>query len=92
MDIKVLGIGPGQTVCSLARLDTAGAVVFRKHLQRHRLLDFLDKLPTCVVAPEACSGAPHIGRFCIPMKLNRRNYNKRPESHHNPNFPHGGVM
>ncbi|WP_272010034.1 hypothetical protein [Roseovarius sp. ZX-A-9] len=44
MDIKVLGIDLGKTVCSLAGLDEAGAVVFRKRLQRHRLLDFLDGL------------------------------------------------
>lgn len=65
MDIKVLGIDLGKTVCSLAGLDEAGAVVFRKRLQRHRLLDFLATLPPCVVAMEACGGAHHIGRFCL---------------------------
>lgn len=65
MDIKVLGIDLGKTVCSLAGLDEAGAVVFRKRLQRHRLLDFLDGLSPCVVAMEACGGAHHIGRFCL---------------------------
>src|SRR6056297_4163185 len=65
MDIKVLGIDLGKTVCSLAGLDEAGAVVFRKRLQRHRLLGFLDTLPPCVVAMEACGGAHHIGRFCL---------------------------
>ena len=65
MDIKVLGIDLGKTVFSLAGLDEAGAVVFRKRLQRHRLLDFLDKLPPCIVAMEACGGAHHIGRFCL---------------------------
>lgn len=65
MDIKVLGIDLGKTVCSLAGLDEAGAIVFRKRLQRHRLLDFLDKLPPCIVAMEACGGAHHIGRFCL---------------------------
>jgi len=64
MDIKVLGIERGKTVCSLAGRDEAGAVVFRKHLQRHRLLDFLYGLSPCVVAMEACGGAHHIGRFC----------------------------
>ena len=65
MDIEVLGIDLGKTVCSLAGLDAAGAVVFRKRLQRHRLLDFLEELRPCVVAMEACGGAHHIGRFCL---------------------------
>lgn len=65
MDIKVLGIDLGRTVCSLAGLDEAGAVMFRRRLQRHRLLDFLKGLPPCVVAMEACGGAHHIGRFCV---------------------------
>ncbi|MBV7410705.1 hypothetical protein [Maritimibacter sp. DP1N21-5] len=56
MDIKVLGIDFGKTFCSLAGLDGAGAIVFRKRLQRHRLQDFLT-LPPRVVAKEACGGA-----------------------------------
>ncbi len=68
MDIKVLGIDLGKTVCSLAGLDEAGTVVFRKRLQRHRLLDFLATLPPCVVAMEACGGAHHIGRFCLEKR------------------------
>ncbi|MEO9517348.1 MAG: IS110 family transposase [Paracoccaceae bacterium] len=65
MDIAVLGIDLGKTICSLAGLDATGAVVFRKRLQRHRLLDFLEDLAPCVVAMEACGGAHHIGRFCV---------------------------
>lgn len=45
MDIKVLGLDLSKAVCSLAGLDEAGAIVFHKRLQRHRLPDFLDKLP-----------------------------------------------
>ena len=40
MGIEVLGIDLGNTVCSLTGLDTTGAVVYRKRLQRHQLLDF----------------------------------------------------
>jgi hypothetical protein len=56
MDIKVLGIDLGKTVYSLAGLDEAGAVVFRKRLQRHRLQDFLGTLPPCVVAWKPAAG------------------------------------
>jgi transposase len=63
MDIEVSGIDLGKTVCSLAGLDATGAVIYRKRFQRHRLLDFLERLRPCVVAMEACGGAHHIGRF-----------------------------
>lgn len=65
MRLKVLGIDLGKTVCSLAGLDEAGAIVFRKRLQRHRLLGFLATLSPCVVAVEACGGTHHTGRFCL---------------------------
>jgi len=65
MEIAILGIDLGKTVCSVAGLDGTGAVVLRKRIQRFRLLDFLAKLPACVVAMEACGGAHHIGRFCL---------------------------
>lgn len=64
MDIMVLGIDLGTTVCSLAGLDGVGAVIFRKRIQRHRLRSFLASLPPCIVAMEACGGAHHVGRFC----------------------------
>lgn len=65
MDIKVLVIDLGKPVCSFAGLDDAGAVVFRKRLQRHRLPGLPDTLPPRVAAMEACGGAYHIGRFCL---------------------------
>jgi len=65
MDIAVIGIDLGKTVCNLVGMDDRGAVVLRRRLQRFRLLDFLAKLPPCIVAMEACGGAHHIGRFCI---------------------------
>ncbi|MBY8978264.1 hypothetical protein KHP62_20805 [Rhodobacteraceae bacterium NNCM2] len=65
MAINVLGIDLGKTVCNHAGLDEVGAVVFRKRLQRHRLLGFLDKVPPCVIAMEACGGAHHIGRHFL---------------------------
>ena len=65
MDIAVLGIDLGKTACSLAGLDSDGAVVLRKRIQRHRLLDFLADLPPCIVAMEACGGAHHLGHFCV---------------------------
>jgi transposase len=65
MDIAVLAIDLGKTVCSLAGVDGTGAVVLRKRVQRFRLLEFLARLAPCVVAMEACGGAHHVGRFCL---------------------------
>lgn len=65
MDIEILGIDLGKTICSLAGLDTIGAVVYRKRLQRDRLLEFLEGLDPCILAMEACGGAQHIDRFCL---------------------------
>jgi len=53
-----LGSDLGKTVCSLAGLDATGAVIFRKRVQRLRLLDFWATLPSCAVAMEVCDGAP----------------------------------
>lgn len=67
MGIEVLGIDLKTTVCSLAGLDAKGAVVYRTHLQRQRLLDFLEGLDPCIVAMKASGGAHHIGSFSIPQ-------------------------
>ncbi len=70
MDIKVLGIDLGKTVCSLAGLDEAGAVVFRKRLQWHRLLDFLSTLPPC--AARCPSAIAILARFASSLQRRRR--------------------
>lgn len=71
MDIAVLAIDLGKTVCNLAGVDCTGAVVVRRRVQRFRLLEFLAQLPTCVVAMEACGGAHHVGRFCFSSVTSR---------------------
>jgi len=53
MGIEVLGIDLGKTVSSLTGLDTTDAIVYRKRLQRHRFLNFLEGLDPCIVAMEA---------------------------------------
>lgn len=63
MSIFVLGIDLGKNVCSLVGLDEAGAVVLRRRLRRDGVADFVGKLPSCVVAMEACCGAHHLGRL-----------------------------
>ena len=44
------------------RLDDAGGVVVRRRMRRETVIAFAGKLPSCVVAMEACCGAHHMGR------------------------------
>jgi transposase len=62
MTIATVGIDLGKNSCSLAALDATGAVVLRRRMSRDKLVRFLERLPPCVVAMEACCGAHHLGR------------------------------
>ena len=63
MAIAIVGIDLGKNSCSLAALDSSGAVVLRRRLSRAKLVAFVGGLPACVVAMEACCGAHHLGRM-----------------------------
>jgi len=60
--IAVLGIDLGKNRCSLAGLDSSGAVVLRRKITRESMVEFTATLPPCVVAMEACCGAHFLGR------------------------------
>jgi transposase len=60
--IAVLGIDLGKNSCSLAGLDSTGAVVMRRKMTREGVMAFTAALPACVVAMEACCGAHFLGR------------------------------
>lgn len=60
--IATLGIDLGKNSCSLAGMDTSGAVVLRRRMTREGLIKFAAELPSCVVAMEACCGAHYFGR------------------------------
>jgi transposase len=63
MSIVILGVDLGKNACSVVGVDAAGAVVMRRSMRRQTLIDFVGKLPACVVAMEACCGAHHLGRL-----------------------------
>ena len=63
MKVAVLGIDLGKNVCSVVGFDAAGAVVLRRRVRRDKLIDLVGKLPSCIVAMEACCGAHHLSRF-----------------------------
>ena len=63
MQIAVLGIDLGKNSCSLAGLDTTGAVVKRRRMRPESIPAFTKTMQPCVVAMEACCGAHHLGRL-----------------------------
>lgn len=63
MTVVILGVDLGKNSCSVVGVDAAGAVVIRRSMRRQTLIDYVLKLPTCVVAMEACCGAHHLGRL-----------------------------
>lgn len=63
MAIVVLGIDLGKNSCSLVGLDGMGSVILRRRLRRELVAGFVEGLPHCVVAMEACCGAHHLGRI-----------------------------
>ena len=63
MSIVILGVDLGKNACSVVGVDAAGAVVVRRSMRRQSLIDYVAKLPACVIAMEACCGAHHMGRL-----------------------------
>lgn len=63
MQISILGIDIGKNSCSVVGVDDRGAVVLRRTMRRQTLIDFVEKLPACVIAMETCCGAHHLGRL-----------------------------
>src|SRR6516165_5378496 len=63
MAIVILGIDLGKNICSLVGVNEDGAVVLRRRMRRQTVLTFAAKLPSCVVAMEACCGPYHLGRL-----------------------------
>ena len=62
MNIVVLGIDLGKTLCSLVGLDREGAVVLRRRIRRASLTAFVEKQSHCIIGMEACCGAHHLAR------------------------------
>src|SRR4051794_14133475 len=60
--IAVLGIDLGKNSCSLAGLDSSGAVVLRRKIRREGVIAFTAALPACAIPMEACYGAHFLGR------------------------------
>jgi len=62
MQISILGIDLGKNSCSVVGLDAGGKAVLRRAMRRETVIAFCSKLPSCIIAMEACCGAHHMGR------------------------------
>jgi len=62
MDIKTIGIDIGKTSFHLVGCNRAGTQVARQKYNRSKLLEFLVKLPACLIGMEACPGSQHLTR------------------------------
>jgi len=62
--IKVLGIDLGKSSFHVIGRDHCDHPIFRKQFTRSKLLAYLQQLPPCLIAFEACSGAHWLGRKC----------------------------
>src|ERR1700710_1445108 len=62
MQIAVMGIDLGKNSCSVVGLDATGSIVLRRRLHREGVIKLAAKLPSCIIALEACCGAHHFGR------------------------------
>lgn len=62
MDITTLGIDIAKNIFQLHGTNEHGKVELRKRLRRDRLLPYMQNLPPCLVAMEACGGAHYWAR------------------------------
>ena len=58
----IVGIDLGKNWFHLIGLDGAGAMVFRKKMNRPQLAQFAATAPKCIVATESCPGSQYWGR------------------------------
>jgi transposase len=62
MNIKILGIDLAKRVFQFHGINTEDKVILKKRLSRNKLIEFIAKLPPCLIGMEACSTAHYWGR------------------------------
>ena len=62
--IKVIGIDLGKSSFHLVAHDYRGRELFRKHLSRAKLIEFLAQTPATIIAMESCGGSHWLARKC----------------------------
>jgi len=60
--VHIIGFDLAKQVFQAHGADASGATLFRRKLRRAEVLPFFRKMPSCIVAMEACGGAHHWAR------------------------------
>src|SRR4051812_9072283 len=63
MQVTTIGLDLAKRVFQVHGVNAAGAVVFRRKLQRSEMVSFFAGLPRCLVGIEACATAHHWARL-----------------------------
>lgn len=61
-EVFIVGVDLAKRVFQIHGATATGEVLFRKKLSRAQFAKFLDDMPACIVAMEACASAHHWGR------------------------------
>src|ERR1700741_376198 len=61
-NVTRIGVDLAKNVIQLHGVDSAGRVVLKKSISRHKFLDYFANLPSCLVAMEACSASHYWAR------------------------------
>ena len=62
MQVSTIGIDLAKNVFQVHGVDNAGKVVITRQLRRKQVIDFLSKIPACLVGMEACGTAHYWAR------------------------------
>jgi len=78
--ITTLGIDLAKSVFQLHGVDAEGCVVLRRQLRRSQMLEFFQRLPSCLIGIEACASAHYwareLNKFGHEVRLMQPSYVK----------------
>ncbi|MCC6000403.1 MAG: IS110 family transposase [Pararhodobacter sp.] len=76
--VTILGIDPAKSVFQLHGVDAQGCTVLRRQLRRSQMLEFCQRLPSCLIGIEACASAYYwareLARFGHEVRLMQPSY------------------
>jgi len=62
MNVTIIGVDLAKNIFHLCGINAEGKVLFKKKMQRNKLLEFVANQPICTIAMEACSSSQYWAR------------------------------